>query len=153
MSFIGEILLLLLMLFDKRKKYYRISSLFLINKKTLYIHQSISFGLYFRTWKLSDYDEHNFKRFLANEVREINFGNLNIDNRVLTCKTNKIVEKRLKRLSNSILCDGNYKIELQPTEKLALMNPIVIWKNLFNKKFWDFIYTKENVRKYYFILN
>ncbi|NFC29222.1 hypothetical protein EXM98_04745 [Clostridium botulinum] len=134
----------------------KISDSFVMYRGTNRIEQSISFKMYIKIWK-NDYYANRKK--LLEEIKKVYITNSILKNekkkgKVVRCETNLIIYRYilLKQIEkHNLLIDDASKIKIfQPIEKLTLMNSWVIWKNIFNTKFWKYIFREEIVKKYYF---
>lgn len=153
---IPSIITEILIIFLNSIFYKRISDLFNIGRRKNIIYQSISFKMFINILK-NDYYIH--KRDLICEIEKINIielmnKNKKLKGRVFKCNTNNLICKCLldKKIDkNEILVDDASEVQKrQPLEKLSLMSPWVIWKNIFNKKFWKYIFHMETLKDYYF---
>ncbi|SHK38490.1 hypothetical protein SAMN02745248_02420 [Hathewaya proteolytica DSM 3090] len=139
-------------------KRQKITDSFVINEKKNRIEQVIGKNMLIKVWK-NDYYKNKYK--LLEELKKVDFKkaiskNKKLIGKELNCETNLVIYKHVleKQIgSKNIRVDEESKIlTFQPIEKLLFMNGRVIWRNLFNVKFWRYIFRKETIKKYYFTI-
>lgn len=75
----------------------------------------------------------------------------------IKCTTNEIIYKSIFKRNikqDNLFENKNSSVKKsQPFEKLVLMNPLVLWGNIINAKFWEYIYRMEKTSEYSFIVD